>query len=196
MYTDKFYTSIPLAKSLLCKGIYLCGSINHTRKQWPHQLKPNKTKKKADDAIRSLKRGESIQMQSSDTSLTATVWKDSALVSNLSTCHGPTYNKRDSKLTRKIRTEEGTVESKEFSCPPCIVDFNKFMGGVDRHDHLRSSYTLQRASSKWWHYFMWFATDVALINAYILYRESHPKCAHKKFQLQVISRYSLNEIFS
>ena len=117
--------------------------------------------------------------------MVACVWKDSALVFNLSTCYNVVPNERWDVVDRKVREKSGCWGKESLACPPSIIQFNKYMGGVDRHDHLRSSYTLQRSSSKWWLYFTWFAVDIALVNSYLIYKEMFPKMTHKKFQLQV-----------
>jgi len=184
IFVDKFYTSIELALSLLKKGTYLNGSFNTSRRNWPHDLKPIKRARKRDDPVRSLQRGDSIARQSKDGKMMAVCWKDSALVYNLSTCHEGVPNKRKDIVERKIRSSSGWNRS-QLSCPPSIVEFNKYMGGVDRHDHLRSNYTLQRSTSKWWPYFLWFGFDLALVNGYLLWKERHPKSTHKNFQLKV-----------
>ena len=68
VYVDKFYT-LPLALSLLKKKIYLCGSFNTSRKQWPKILKPQKT----GCYLKKLKRGNFICKQSEDGKMLASV---------------------------------------------------------------------------------------------------------------------------
>ncbi len=183
---DKFYTSVPLAMSLLASKIYLSGSFNISRKYWPAEMKPDKTKRKKDDPVRNLTHGQCLFRQSDDRKLVATVWKDSALVYNLSTVHNAEINKRKDMVLRSIRDDKtGEWVTHNVSCPPSIIDFNLYMGGVDGNDHLRSSYTLQRPARKWWFYFMWFAIDMSLINSYILFKEKRPNASHKRFQLEV-----------
>lgn len=185
IFIDKFYTSIPLALSLLERSTYVCGSFNTGRRMWPQELKVSMHKRKKEDKIRSMKRGEFMTRQSTDGKLVATVWKDSKLVFNLSTCYNPITNAREDTVQRKSIGNEGKWERTEYPCPQAIIEFNRFMGGVDRHDHMRSNYTLQRSSTRWWTYFGWFAVDVALINSYLLYKEIHPRASHKNFQLKV-----------
>ena len=49
---------------------------------------------------------------------------------------------------------------------PHISDLNmKNMGGVERADQLRSSYTVGRQLRKWYRYIFWFAFNVAACNA-------------------------------
>ena len=81
----------------------------------------------------------------------ASVWKDSSLVFNLTTCHNPVQE----HISRKIK---GPLEWKTVSLnfTEGIVAHNKFMGGVDGHDHLRANYAIQRPGHRWWRYFDWF----------------------------------------
>ena len=53
-------------------------------------------------------------------------------------------------------------------CPSSIVAYNKFMGGVDRGDQLRSYYHVRLKSRKFYKYVFWFLFDVVVTNAYIL----------------------------
>ena len=186
VFVDKFYTSVPLALSLLERNTYICGSFNTGRKMWPSDLKVSKTKAKKNDPIKSMKRGQFHTRQTRDGRLVATVWKDKRHVYNLNTFYNPLTDARHDKVLRKATNDDGKWEKSEYPCPKSIVEFNKFMGGVDRHDHLRSNYSLQRISSKWWTYFCWFAFDMAIINSFILFKESHPKATHKKFRLKVL----------
>ena len=185
VFIDKFYTSVPLALSLYEKGTYMSGSFNTGRRHWPSDLKVSKSLRRKDDKIRSLKRGESTERQTRDGKLLATVWKDKKHVHNLSTYYNPVYNRRESTVQRKERNTEGSWTRSEFTCPKPIAEFNKYMGGVDRHDHLRSNFSLQRSSTRWWTYFAWFAIDLAVINAFLLHKETHPKAKHKKFHIKV-----------
>ena len=129
VYVDKFYTSIPLALSLLKKKIYLCGSFNTSRKQWPNKLKTQKT----GCYLKKLKRGDFICKQSEDGKMLASVWKDSSLLFNLTTCHNHVQEKFQER-------SENYKNRKTVSLNPTegFVAYNKFMGGVGRHHHLRT----------------------------------------------------------
>lgn len=120
-----------------------------------------------------------MAMHSKDGKINLCVWKDSALVFNVTTC----YNVTETTTTRKLR-QNGEWQILEITCPESIKHFNNYMGGVDNHDHLRSSYTTQRKSKIWWHHFLWFSVDVCLINSYLLWKENH-RGLHKTFQLEV-----------
>ena len=73
VFVDKYYTSIPLAQSLLKKKTYICGSFNTSRKQWPADLKPDKKKTKKSDPVQSLKRGQSMARQTKSGDMVACV---------------------------------------------------------------------------------------------------------------------------
>ena len=111
-------------------------------------LKPDKKSTKKLDPIRNLKGGDSLARQTKSGDMVAYVWKDSALVFNLSTCYNVVPNRRHDVVERKVRDNAGTWGKESFACPPSIIEFNKYMGDVDRHDHLRSSYSLQRCDTK------------------------------------------------
>ena len=75
-------------------------------------------------------------------------------------------------------------------CPDSIILYNKYMGGVDRGDQLRGYYCCRTKSRKFYKYLFYFLFDVAITNAFILYKHfhSHPsKSLHtvKEFLLQL-----------
>ena len=75
-------------------------------------------------------------------------------------------------------------------CPDSIILYNKYMGGVDRGDQLRGYYCCRTKSRKFYKYLFYFLFDVAITNAFILYKHfhSHPsKSLHtvKEFRLQL-----------
>ena len=115
IYVDKFHTSIPLALHLRQKDLYICGSFDIRRKHWPETLK--------DKTLKNLERGEHKALSSEDNSLLATVWKDSTLVSNLTTAFGneTSSTKRRNKQKRHVK--------EDVSAPLALVEFGKHMGG-------------------------------------------------------------------
>lgn len=85
MYVDQFYTSIPLALSLLDKGIYISGSFNRSCRGWPTDLKPDKKLMKKYDPV----------------------WQDSATVYNLTTCFDGNINQRKDLARRWVKNSSG-----------------------------------------------------------------------------------------
>ena len=52
---------------------------------------------------------------------------------------------------------------------PVLLEYTRYMRGVDVADQLRASYSSQTRSHKWWHRVFWFLMDTSIVNAYILY---------------------------
>ena len=159
VYADNFFTSPQLFLDLLGQGIYACGTIRQHRKGFPSELK------------RYVKsglptRGDSICLQSSKhTNLVACVWQDTKPVSVIST------NAQSVPLSSVYRKQQNGTK-KEYSCPEAVLQYNKFMGGVDMNDQLREYYSVRTKTRKNYKYLFWFVFDVAVTNAFILSKET------------------------
>ncbi|KAJ0393322.1 hypothetical protein P43SY_001892 [Pythium insidiosum] len=90
-------------------------------------------------------------------------------------------------------------EKKIVACPRCVVDYHRWMGGVDIHDQLRlQRYSLQLAFKfkKYYKSLFLGLLDIALTNAYIVWREhakqqGQPIPAHDRF-LELLQTQLLN----
>ncbi|MGH0147739.1 UNVERIFIED_CONTAM: hypothetical protein FKN15_011153 [Acipenser sinensis] len=96
------------------------------------------------------------------------------------------------KAKRCSRAEKKVIEVDK---PQVIRYYNKYMGGVDRMDQNISYYRISIRSKKWWVPFFMFMPDVAIQNAWLLYRNS---AGHKNrslgllaFQREVVNVYRL-----
>ncbi len=83
----------------------------------------------------------------------------------------------------------------EVSCPVAVVEYNKYMGGVDRGDQLRGYYQCNFKSRKFYKYIGHFLFGVAVTNSYILYHMNNPGKKHniksfrEKLALQLTEDY-------
>lgn len=68
-----------------------------------------------------------------------------------------------------------------ITCPAAIAAYNMHMGGVDKGDQLRGYYSTKIKSRKFYKYLMNFLVGVAVTNAFIMFRISHP---HSKTNLK------------
>lgn len=173
VYFDSYYTSVPLVEHLENNGTYACGTIRQNRIGLPPAIKKAKPKVA----------GESVKRQKGN--MVATVWYDKRKVTLLSTCQNPT----DGMIERRQR---GRAQPLTISRPHAISNYNRFMGGVDLSDQLRSYYRVGRSSVKWWRYLLWFVVDMCIINSFIIYSEtehvtnrSEKKKSHLQFRLCV-----------
>ncbi|XP_043919782.1 uncharacterized protein LOC122795592 [Protopterus annectens] len=156
VYFDHFFTSVHLATDLLKQGIYCCGSMRTEKSGWPACLTKVTTQEKSQGQYKQLQNG----------SLVATVWKDKKSILLLSTNHDPT-----SPLTYITRRQSnGTVLS--LPCPAVVKQYETYKNRISIANQLWLQYPSIRRLSEKWLYLFWYLWDVAVANAYILYREN------------------------
>ena len=59
-----------------------------------------------------------------------------------------------------------------MTCPEAVFRYNKYMGGVDKNNQMRGYYSVRTKSNKSYKYIFWFLFDLAITNAFILYKFS------------------------
>ena len=146
---------------------------------------------------RTLERGDSIFRQRGN--LVATLWQDKKPVSVMSTNCQPTGSD-----TVKRKQKDGRSES--VPCPPSVVAYNRFMGGVDRGDQLRGCYRLRTKTKKSYKYIFWFLVDCSIVNAFTLVKYYSPvtdssrqiviKTFRQKLALALIGEYNSRQKYS
>ena len=102
-FTDNFFTSVPLFKKLLEKGLYASETICPNRKCWPKDLCKKAFKKKP--------KGHTEMRQ--DGNLVASGWMDNKAVYLLSTNADPTVN-----LTVQGKQKDDMML--ELECPAAL----------------------------------------------------------------------------
>ncbi|KAK5966173.1 PiggyBac transposable element-derived protein 4 [Trichostrongylus colubriformis] len=98
LYTDNFYTSIPLAEKLVAQNTHLIGTLRKNRAGLPREV-----------VCKRLKRGEQIGRQNG-TGVTILKWKDKRDVLMLSTKHDDTHT-----ANNKLRVIEDYNQVKDNS---------------------------------------------------------------------------------
>ena len=83
--------------------------------------------------------------------MTMVLWRDTKVVSLLSTCHQGYRDRATDFISRNIK-ERGnkTTNQRDIPAPPNTMDYTKYMGGVDRADQLRAYHSCSRQSMAWW----------------------------------------------
>lgn len=150
---DNFFTTVKLMQTLYSRQLYSVGTVRVNRKDLPDMMK-KKSK---------MQRGEF--MFQTKGCISAVKWMDNKEVTVLSTGHDP---KEVCSVFR--RAKDGTRNS--VMCPLPVAHYNKIMGGVDRFDQLRERYAIGRRSAKWWHRILYWLIDLAIVNAFIMYKIS------------------------
>jgi hypothetical protein len=105
------------------------------------------------------------------------LWRDKRLVRVISTIH-------DATIVNTGRKDRKTkIEIKK---PYAIVQYNKFMKGVDRADQYLSYYSILRKSVRWSKKVVLYLINCALFNAFCVYRTlTNKKVRYKNFLHEV-----------
>ena len=174
---DNFFTSYVLVDKLFAEGIYATATVRSNRIDLPllARQRPDMT------------RGEYKWRTKNHTSYIQ--WKDTKHVHLLSTAFSPTTV---TETSRRLRTGE-TIQVPR---PSAVKQYTRRMGGVDRFDQQRGSYSVSRRSRRWWIRIFYFLVDTAIVNAHILHGAVHPDNCSTQLQFRVILFRALIGSFS
>ena len=89
------------------------------------------------------------------------VWKDKRLVQMISMIH-------DATIVNTGRKHKKT--NMEIKKPYTVVQYNKFMKGINRADQHHSYYSVLRKTVKWSKKVVLYLLNCALFNAFFVYR--------------------------
>ncbi|XP_016521942.1 piggyBac transposable element-derived protein 4-like [Poecilia formosa] len=157
IYCDNFYTSPTLFSHLYELGFGACGTFRSTRIGVPKTTKNALTKKSPRGSIRWIREGPLIFVK----------WMNMREVSICSTLH-TAFSGDTIKRMEKVK---GKLQELEFPVPPAVMDYNRYMGGVDLSDQLIGSYSSRRKSRKWYMTILHHFIDIAVTNSYLLHKE-------------------------
>lgn len=187
VFTDRFYTNLDLAKALNEMKVHLTGTIMLNRKGLPEEIRPTRKSSKISKKRREpaeppkpklkLKKGQMKTFRDDKINCSVTLWKDTNLVSMLSTLYA------DNTTNTITRVKKGgAVES--VIKPTVVCKYNQYMGGVDIADQYISSYAFSRKSLKWWRKVFFWLLETAVVNAFILFKIKHkkPKLRQRQFR--------------
>ena len=165
LYIDNWYTSIPLLQYLRENDTLACGTIRKNRKGFPEVVSKAKL----------CQRGESIAYRSD--ALLALKCKDTKEVCILTTIH-------DERM-QNVRNRRNPAHPRQK--PKCIVDYNQYMGGVDRTDQLLEPFKVARKSMKWYKKLAMHLIQLSLLNSFLLYKKDGERKPLLEFQRNVIA---------
>ncbi|XP_048753373.2 piggyBac transposable element-derived protein 3-like [Ostrea edulis] len=151
IYCDSFFTSPDLFLQLWREDTYACGTVRANRKGLPKDIGTTELKEQ----------GRNVTKQKG--SMRVNVWQDKKNITILHT------NGEDTSVNRKQK--DGST--KNVPCPKAVKLYNQYMNDVDHTDQLRSAYNTVRKALKWLKYLFFFLFDVAIVNSYLLMKESH-----------------------
>ena len=166
LYTDNLYTSPGLFTELHVRGLEACGTLRLNRRGIPPEVKA------------SMQKGERRTVVVND-KMAVVQWRDKRIVSILSTLHS------DTPVDIECRSRHAPGGREVVQKPEAVVEYNKFMGGVDRGDQLLSYYGFPHRTVKWWRRAFFFLFDAAIVNSYIMYCTSQTgrRLSHEQFRI-------------
>lgn len=166
IYTDNYYTSIPLAYRLRRRKTHLVGTLRSHRKHLPKDVVAMK-----------LKRGEMCAKQTGD-GIVVLKWRDKRDVRMLST------------KTSALKTVPVKCRNKpDVMKPECIIDYNNGKSSIDISDQMATYGSALRRCTKWYRkLFIEILWGTSLVNAHFLYNlnTTKKKMTITEFREQVI----------
>ncbi|KAG8230675.1 hypothetical protein J437_LFUL010489 [Ladona fulva] len=163
IYLDNYYSSPDLFQRLVQRTTDAVGTVKITRKGIPTVLKKKLKKEEVD----SIKCGKLVTLK----------WTDKHDVSMLTTRHSiemqPVSRKGGLELVNK---------------PICVIDYNKYMGGVDLKDQLLESFLLKKRTKVWYRKLFNHLVNTAVLNAYILFHKEGNKEDHLSFRIVLVNK--------
>jgi len=127
LFMDNLHNSVELNEFLLDKNVYTVGTFRASRGEPPEISKPGKMNK---NEVIARDNGKVMVLS----------WMDKREVKMISTKH-------DSSTGKVCHKEKGSV--KEVTKPKCVIEYNKYMAGVDRVDQMISYYPCTRKTTNW-----------------------------------------------
>jgi hypothetical protein len=175
IFTDKAYTGVETAAQLMAQKTYMTGAIKTDAKGLPEDLlfrsNVNPESKRMTELNR-CPRGTFYVRQKGK--MTYAVMKDSKILPLLSTAHSGYRNKTTDTINRRF-SKDGIAKAATHTipAPPQAISYQKYYGGVDKADQLRSYFSCARKSNRWVFQVLFFLLDVARVNAYICYKAAN-----------------------
>ncbi|XP_067225208.1 piggyBac transposable element-derived protein 4-like [Chanodichthys erythropterus] len=163
LYVDNWYTSPTLFHHLLRAKTGACGTVRSNRKGMPRFR----------DKMCS---GEAEFKSCKD--MLAVKWHDRRDVHMLTTVHSANMSP-----SGKIDHATGNQKIK----PQCVLDYNKKMGAVDKVDMMDSFVGCTRKTLKWYKKLFFHFVDLAVHNAFIVYKKKQDSSlTYQKFRQNLV----------
>ena len=156
---DNYFTSVPLFRELASLGTYATGTARSNRIGLPTHLKTAGN-------FRRSPQGHLEWRMHCHRGMSCVMWKDKRPVLLLSTHANPITSPDEPQVV--VPRRNGAIRE-DIPTSPILLEYTKYMRGVDVADQLRASYSSQTRSHKWWHRVFWFLVDTSIVNMYVMY---------------------------
>ena len=113
-----------------------------------------------DQAAKSFQRGDVVWRMKGP--VLALTWMDKKAVHAAGTfTQAPSQQLPEVNRKRK----DGTIQ--KIACPELVSSYNKYMGGGDKNDQMKSYYTIPVAGKKWWSRVFFDLIDIGDFHNYL-----------------------------
>lgn len=156
VYFDNWFTSVDLVAALAEKHLWAVATVRRDRLGGCNLT--------SDTDLKSKGRGSYDYRSDSDKGVTVVKWFDNKAVHLVSSFCG---------IEPVDTCERWSVSAKEkidVVRPHIVKEYNEHMGGVDLADMLIELYRTDIRSRKWYMRLVYYCFDVAVVNAWLLYR--------------------------
>ena len=144
LYVDNFYSSPDLFVDLRKSGITATGTFRSNRRGLPTEV----VLLKAALEKAQVPRGAGYYYRDKKTNIVYCVWKDTRVVSVMSTCHPGHHS--EIMVSRSCTGADGKRMTTEIPRPIPIEQYNRFMGGVDKSDQYLAYHNVLRKTVRYW----------------------------------------------
>lgn len=160
---DNFYNNVTLANYLYIRRTGVCGTLRKNRV--PAHIRDSK-----------LAKGESVGFRAGNVLIVK--YADKKDVHIISTIHDDATTHIEARGPRRPAVDR----------PLAIVDYNKYMGGVDKMNQLLQPYDPCRKTIKWYRKVVIHLLQVAMMNSWIIYRKREGKKTFLQYEQAVIAQ--------
>ena len=177
LFMDNYYSSPLLYCRLASVQIGCTGTVRATRKGIPKELVEEKVPKNSWSSRNSQHLLVVKYHDKKQVYLMSTVCTDT-----------PVGTGKFVKAAAPAREGEPDSQRKEIKMPQLVGVYNKYMNGVDRSDQMVSYYALRQKTMKWWKRLIFHVLNVAVVNAFVLYKEytKNTHMTHRQFRVKLI----------
>ncbi|XP_023235982.1 piggyBac transposable element-derived protein 4-like isoform X2 [Centruroides sculpturatus] len=151
LFVDNFFMSVPLVRYLYTMGTYITGTVRKNQKYLPAPLKFSK-----------FTVGQRSYFRSGP--LLACGFREKASQKTQVLLLSSHARAREEEIIRRNETK---------SKPQIVLQYNKFMGGVDTSDMMLYAYLDERKTLKYWKKVGFNIIGRMVLNSYILYKENY-----------------------
>ena len=173
VFTDRYYTSIPLAQALTDHSTSFTGTSmrNHVELPDPIRLTPTRL---TDNEVKAFRADRLLALE----------WRAA--------------KKKKSLIMISTESSSNMVQvqsrgsQQELHKPFVVNHYNHSMNGVDRADQYTLYYSFIQKARKWWRKLFFWMLEVAMVNSYILYKlNTTTAITHLEYRQKVLEALAM-----